>query len=513
MSGKEGNIWLKRSLSGSRLPVIFLFLLLNFICSQAKSQDTLNSLVVEQKSYQLYTDKNWSELITYGNTAVKKGYDYFYMRMRIGIAYYEKKNYCAAESHFIKALEFNNGDELALEYLYYSYIFVGRNEDARKLSRTFGKDLIAKIGIDKLSDVNFFMFEGGIKMANSAAHSQITSGSYIKANLTTNYPTGNNYVLSPAKYFQAGLNHSVKNKYALFHALTYFNQSSSVDSSYNSKQQLSWYFPPKAGDTTITAVTGIHSKHNYTLTQLQYYLKAAIPLKNDWMISPSLGIVHTGLTDIPEITSTPPSSRPPPPPIFVHPKPNDKPIAAPAYRVGSDHIIGSVSLQKICNKFTFTVGSTFSNMSQTEVDERTNQVKTTSPVQFINSGAIYYSPLGNGKLVFGCTGYAHTITSYQTTYAAFSPFLFVQPAKFFSLKLAYFANAGKNIIEDNGFFVNNSSDLTTSRISVLANFYLSKSISLYASYLLENKLESVHGFDYKYNIAVIGLKFVPKHKK
>ena len=71
------------------------------------SQDTINSATVEQKSYQLYLDKNWTELIKFGNKALDKGFDYYYLRLRIGIAYYEKKNYSIALGHFKNVLKFN----------------------------------------------------------------------------------------------------------------------------------------------------------------------------------------------------------------------------------------------------------------------------------------------------------------------------------------------------------------------------------------------------------------------
>ena len=66
--------------------LIIVFFVLRI--SDGIAQDTINSAAVEQKSYQLYLDKNWSELIKYGNMAVDKGYDYFYLQMRIGIAFY-----------------------------------------------------------------------------------------------------------------------------------------------------------------------------------------------------------------------------------------------------------------------------------------------------------------------------------------------------------------------------------------------------------------------------------------
>ena len=69
-----------------------------FTVIRANAQDTINSATVEQKSYQLYLDKKWPELIKFGNKAIHLGYDYFYLQMRIGIAYYEKKNYSLNES-------------------------------------------------------------------------------------------------------------------------------------------------------------------------------------------------------------------------------------------------------------------------------------------------------------------------------------------------------------------------------------------------------------------------------
>ena len=123
---------------------IALFFVL-FFSMKGIAQDTLNSAIVEQKSYQLYLDKNWNELIKFGNRAINSGFDYYYLQIRIGIAYFEKKNYSLAENHFKKVLQFNSDDELAQEYLYYCFIYNGRNEEARMLSRLFKSDLAEKV--------------------------------------------------------------------------------------------------------------------------------------------------------------------------------------------------------------------------------------------------------------------------------------------------------------------------------------------------------------------------------
>ena len=188
---------------------IILFLALNSSLSFA--QDSLTSETIDQKSLRLYNDKNWEELIKFGKQAINEGTDYFYLRMRIGIAYYEKKNYNIAEVHFKKALQFNSTDELALEYLYYSYYFVGKYEEARIISKNFSEELAQKTGVIKQSSVEFILVEGGTKQTDSSTY-------YDKSK-----KTNSNY-FNPAVYFQLGAKHYIKNKLSFFHAFTYFNQ-------------------------------------------------------------------------------------------------------------------------------------------------------------------------------------------------------------------------------------------------------------------------------------------------
>ncbi|HUX95357.1 MAG TPA: tetratricopeptide repeat protein [Bacteroidales bacterium] len=81
-------------------------------------------------TYIHYLNKDWKALTDRGNEALAAGHDYYYMRMRLGIAYFEKHNYAASAKHFKKALEFNQGDNVATEYLFYSSFLYGRSMQA-----------------------------------------------------------------------------------------------------------------------------------------------------------------------------------------------------------------------------------------------------------------------------------------------------------------------------------------------------------------------------------------------
>ncbi|RLD48135.1 MAG: hypothetical protein DRI94_12980 [Bacteroidetes bacterium] len=109
---------------------ILIISLLILLSTKAISQEKLNFAYVDSTTYNCYLQKDWQNLIKLSKQALKQNIDYYYLRMRIGIAYYERKQFIKAIPYFTKAIEFNN-DTIAIEYLYYSYIFSGQYFKAR----------------------------------------------------------------------------------------------------------------------------------------------------------------------------------------------------------------------------------------------------------------------------------------------------------------------------------------------------------------------------------------------
>ena len=97
------------------------------------------------ETYRLYVGQKWDSLIAMGKEAIKQDIDYYYLRMRVGIAYYNKKNYKKAAGHFKHALSFNQNDPVALEYLYYSMLLSGSQEQANHVRNRFKGDLALKL--------------------------------------------------------------------------------------------------------------------------------------------------------------------------------------------------------------------------------------------------------------------------------------------------------------------------------------------------------------------------------
>ncbi|MBY0426058.1 MAG: hypothetical protein K2Q22_10510 [Cytophagales bacterium] len=192
-----------------------------------------NSADFEKITYSQYQNKSWQELINTGNAALNENLDFFYLRLRLGIAYFELKQYRMAESHFIKAYEFNHADTVVLEYLYYSHLLSGHYEHAQKLSAGFDSTMKAKTGIGQ-NPLQYAFADGGVKISSSPR------------------------LFSNATFFEVGLGHRLTPFLSVNHMYTTYGQRS--------------YF----GE----------------INQNQYYLSFSIPIAHSWKLSPAFHYVN-----------------------------------------------------------------------------------------------------------------------------------------------------------------------------------------------------------------------------
>jgi hypothetical protein len=270
------------------------------LCPLLRAQDTLKSAGVEAQSYSLYMQKNWGELINYGNMALGKGFDYYYLRYRLGAAYFSEKKYREAQVQFEKAVAFNSADE-AIEYLYFCYLYTGQYERARWLSKSFSPDAVAYTGSDKLKAFSFATLEAGVATTDS----------------TTQF---DNYY-----YVQASAGFYVKNRFSLFNALTYFTQED----------------------------------FRGTTNQYQYYLNSKVPLKNGWSLSIGVQPIARSYSaktyNKDSIGVIAPSKIPP------HPHDStvyrDTTVITNGTYQTTFNIVGAISLTKSISNFDFTIGS------------------------------------------------------------------------------------------------------------------------------------------------------------
>ena len=85
---------------------------------------------VDILSYRLYMERKWDSVIMIGKQALRQDIDFYYLRVRMGIAYFEKQAYFPAVTHLKKARQLNADDPVVASYLYYACRYTDRGEEA-----------------------------------------------------------------------------------------------------------------------------------------------------------------------------------------------------------------------------------------------------------------------------------------------------------------------------------------------------------------------------------------------
>ena len=233
--------------------IIIVIILLSFLGSQA--QVKIDFAWYDKHTYQLYQEKAWPRLIELGQLAIKDGHDFYYLRMRLGIAFYEQGRYRAAISQFKHALDFNS-DPLAAEYLYYAYKLSGRIMDANLV---------------------YAKYKNQLKARDIQSATGIITGLYTELGLKMISPANSEY--GPLLYAHIGAQQQLGSRLNLYHGYMRYSQNISRF------EEVPGFGP---GGITIN-----ETKRKYV--QNEYYLRATIPIVKGLQL---IGSLHTqSITD------------------------------------------------------------------------------------------------------------------------------------------------------------------------------------------------------------------------
>ncbi|MDD4555292.1 MAG: hypothetical protein PHP04_13895 [Bacteroidales bacterium] len=127
---------------------LLLFLLLVTAVGQNHANaGTIDFTTVDALSYRYYLEQKWDSVIYIGKMALNQNIDYYYLRVRMGLAYFARNEYIPASVHLKKARLADPADPVIAEYLYYSYRYTNRDEEARLLEPSLPKETLAQPGI------------------------------------------------------------------------------------------------------------------------------------------------------------------------------------------------------------------------------------------------------------------------------------------------------------------------------------------------------------------------------
>ncbi|NOZ35905.1 MAG: hypothetical protein GXO80_11480 [Chlorobi bacterium] len=188
-----------------------------FFVSLSFAQNTLTFPAIDKKTYKQYSDKNWNELIKTGKQSLKKGIDFYYLQYRMGIAYYEQKQYAQSVKYFENVYSKTPDDELIQEYLYYAYLLSGRIDDAKLLSKSFDNSVIEKLHIE-----TEYPFIRALYIATK--HDINEDYNYIPKNTELI----NQKTVTSKSWYNISLEHSIGKRVTVFHGYSHLEINSTV---------------------------------------------------------------------------------------------------------------------------------------------------------------------------------------------------------------------------------------------------------------------------------------------
>jgi hypothetical protein len=161
-----------------------------------------------------YRQKEWKALNDSAKKAFSQGINYYYLRMRAGIAHFERKNYLKALSQFKKASLLNNIDPLVKEYIFYSLLYSGRRADALLFYYNNISALESRVQFQKKA----------IKSISIDATYQMTTEQDPQFNVEEN-TTGSQII--PQNFYTAGffIDHELSKRLILFHGGSFLRKN------------------------------------------------------------------------------------------------------------------------------------------------------------------------------------------------------------------------------------------------------------------------------------------------
>jgi hypothetical protein len=273
---------------GKQLIVSFVLILLTIT---AFSDEKVDFRYIDQRTYEAYEARQWDTVIHYGKLGLKNKIDYYYLRVRLGVAYYAIEDYMFASDHFEKALAFNADSKFAYNYLISCYIFSGRQAEA--------DIMISKLGIHERRALNL-------------RRPSFIDKTYIEAGpaLTDNYSrNGNEDLMGKGNlygeqdlygnnlYFHVGLGINVAKRLKIYLGYSNLNINKRRIVQYTTLE------PYRSGTTYYDwgyeynydyPVREHEKSFDYTVKQNELYLNALITLKNGWSITPAFHLLNVG---------------------------------------------------------------------------------------------------------------------------------------------------------------------------------------------------------------------------
>jgi len=404
-----------------RIITINIFIIvLFFISNHSNSQEELTFEYVEAKSYDLYKNQKWNELIRLGKLAIEDRIDFYSLRVRLGTAYYKTINYFPAISNFEKALEIGYDDELIYEFLYYSYMFTGRIEDKNFVFSKLSNSKKTYLRPLNNSFIDNIFAEAGTGISNDGTQYE------WQEILNPNYSYAELLEFGDYSYFNGGIMQTPFDRLNVTYSYSHYNLKKRFET--HSRYGLSNY----------------GSFDNYTQKQNRFFNSLGILVGNGFVISPAGHYINIKENKISDTVHTDPST-----------------ITYLREETSIDNFILSLAISKYISTFNLKIYGSFSYLNENHQSQYGMEFKS--------------HPFGSANFFTKTNATLH----YQNKISnlVFTQLLGLRTIK--NLQLEAYASFGKinNFNEQNGYLVFNDPDLIKYKFGAMVNYNFSNNLS------------------------------------
>ncbi len=408
--------------------------------AQEKKQD-LKESYVDSVSYVYLLNGNIKDLISISQQAFDVGIDFYFLRYRLGISYFNQKKYLLAIKHFSKALEYYPGDFYTKEYLFYCNLYLNNLDEA--------KQIILMLPINFQSYYSKMI--GNEKLLNIESGFQTTS--YTNNQLANTF-MGSDGVYSESdrmkslQYYQIGVNFPILKKMKLYTGMSYV-QNNRVRHLYSNDMSYIYDYQNAVFNKSIKLKD---TAQEYTLSQYQFYLGSTFSLPKRYSLQVGFQNMYYFQNKI-EAQSDSSKS------LFL-----DTLIYNYKYQINPstlNNFVTSVSLSKTFSNFNTSIGFGYANIDKTSI--------------YQVGGQLTYSPFGNYNLNF-------TVGYYLSADSTIRNVGFAKVVGRITdnwwFEIYHYQGNLKNFHESNAYVVYNISDVIKSKSGINLAYYINPNWTL-----------------------------------
>jgi len=239
---------------------IVFIVVLWFVTTANAQKAALSFKQIDSTTYALFLKQDWKPIIEMGKQSRTEGIDFYYLKVRMGIAYFKENKMLSAIQLLEEAYAVDSYDVVVQEYLYWAYIYSGLELESRLF---YSK--MSKVLKDQINLVQPFVsaLEFNVLATNNLDYDEMLKEDAASEN--------NDIRFIPKSYqlFSLGMNHPLSKRVNLYHQLSVMPTTSVQQEN----------------------VADILQNESYKGNESRYYADVTVALGNRWYLDTYLNVI------------------------------------------------------------------------------------------------------------------------------------------------------------------------------------------------------------------------------